>query len=70
MPQRRVRVVEVKWTPLIEHWENGDSTVRTVKGYTDEEARANELLAGLPDPLGWIRDTTNRVIGEDFEIDM
>lgn len=65
-----MRVVEVKWTPLIEHWENGDSTVRTVKGYTDEEARANELLAGLPDPLGWIRDTTNRVIGEDFEIDM
>ena len=70
VPQRRVRVVEVKWTPLIEHWENGDSTVRTVKGYTDEEARANELLAGLPDPLGWIRDTTNRVIGENFEIDM
>ncbi len=69
-PPRRVRVTKATWTPLIEHWENGDSTVRTVKGYTDELARRNELLAGLPDPLGWIRDATNRVIGEDFEIDM
>lgn len=67
---RRVRVTKVKWTPLIEHWENGDSTVRTVKGYTDEEARSNELLAGLADPLSWIKDTTSRVIGGDFEIDM
>lgn len=69
-PPRRVRVTKATWTPLIEHWENGDSTVRTVKGYADELARRNELLAGPPDPLGWIRDTTNRVIGEDFEIDM
>ena len=67
---RRVAVKDVKWIPLIEHWEGGDSTVRTVKGYTDEQARTNELLAGLGDPLGWIRQTTQNVIGADFEIDM
>ena len=67
---RKVAVKDVKWIPLIEHWEDGNSTVRTVKGYTDEQARANELLAGLPDPLGWIKQTTSDVIGPDFEIDM
>ena len=67
---RAVRVTNVAWVPLIEHWENGDSTVRLVKGYTDEEARRNELLAGLDDPLGWIRQTTVDVIGSGFTIDM
>ena len=67
---RKVAVKDVKWIPLIEHWEDGNSTVRTVKGYTDEQARANELLAGLPDPLGRIKQTTSDVIGPDFEIDM
>lgn len=67
---RTVAVKDVTWVPLIEHWENGSSTVRAVKGYTDEQARANELLTGLDDPLGWIKQTTQDVIGPDFDIDM
>ena len=68
--ERKIVVKDVAWVPLIEHWENGSSTVRTVKGYTDEQARANELLSSLDDPLGWIKQTTQDVIGPDFDIDM
>lgn len=68
--ERLVKVTNVVWTPLIEHWEDNSSTVRLVKDYTEKEAKANELLTKQKKPLEWIKKTTKEVIGDDFEIDM
>lgn len=58
------------WHPLIEHWEGNTDTVYLLSDYTEERARANELLAGLDDPYTWMQDLTKQVIGEEFTIDM
>lgn len=65
-----IAVTNVVWHPLIEHMEGTTDTVRFVSNYTDEEARANELLSTLDDPLGWIKETTQDVIGDAVTIDM
>lgn len=65
-----VAVENVVWHPLIEHMEGSSDVVRFVKGYTDEEARANELLTTLDDPLAWLKEKTQEVIGDAVTIDM
>lgn len=65
-----VRVEDVVWTPLIEHWEGSEDYVIPVRDYSDELARRNELLTDLDDPYAWLRDTSSQVIGDDFTIDM
>lgn len=67
---RKVSVENVVWHPLIEHWQDGVDTVYQLSDYTEEQARSNELLAGLDDPYAWMQDLTRQVIGEDFAIDM
>ena len=67
---RRVRVEDVVWHPVIEHWENDKDAVYLVEDYTEEQARANELLADIDDPYQWIADTTHQVIGDEFTIKM
>lgn len=65
-----VTVENVVWHPLIEHMSGGSDTVRFVKNYTDEEARANELLTTLDDPLEWLKNKTKEVIGDTVTIDL
>lgn len=67
---RKVSIENVVWHPLIEHWEGNTDTVYLLSDYTEEQARANELLAGLDDPYTWMQDLTKQVIGEEFTIDM
>lgn len=67
---RHVKISKVVWTPLVEHWADGQDSVRMVKGYTEEEAAANELLKRQSDPLTWCKEKTQEVIGNDFTIDM
>lgn len=65
-----IAIENVVWHPLVEHMEGNTDVVRFVKGYTDEEARANELLSSLDDPLAWLQDTTREVIGDTVTIDL
>lgn len=65
-----IAVENVVWHPLIEHMVGDTDTVRFVSGYSDEDARANELLSTLDDPLTWIKETTQDVIGDEINIDM
>ena len=67
---RRVKIADVVWHPMVEHWEGNSDTVRFLKGYTDKEARANELTTNVDDPLAWLKQQTRDVIGSDFTIDM
>ena len=65
-----IAVEDVVWHPLVEHMEGNTDTVRFVKSYTAEEAEANELLAGLDDPRGWLVSQTQAVIGDEVTIDV
>ncbi len=74
-----VAVENVKWTPTIEHMENGIYSVHFLKDYTEDMAARNELFShenysnteeALADPLGYVRAKTSSVIGEAFPIDM
>lgn len=65
-----IAVENVVWHPLVEHMVGSTDTVRFVKGYTEDEANANELLSTLSDPLGWLTDKTREVIGDDITIDV
>lgn len=67
---RHVKIADVVWTPLIEHWSGGQDSVRMVKDYTEAEASANELLKRQSNPLSWCKEKTKEVIGDDFTIDM
>lgn len=67
---RHVKIADVVWTPLVEHWANGQDSVRMVKDYTEAEASANELLKRQSNPLTWCKEKTKEVIGDDFTIDM
>lgn len=65
-----IAVENVVWHPLIEHMVGDTDMVRFVSGYSDEDARANELLTTLDDPLTWIKEETQKVIGSAVTIDM
>ncbi len=65
---RRVAIEDATWHPLIEHWQDGRDAVYLVEDYTEDQARANELLAGVDDPYQWIVATTEGVIGDGFPI--
>ncbi|WP_158095355.1 CapA family protein [Collinsella sp. An2] len=67
---RAVSIENVAWHPLVEHWEDGADTVYPLSDYTEKQASANELLAGLDDPYAWMQDLTRQVIGEDFTVVM
>ena len=65
-----IAVEDVVWHPLVEHMEGNTDTVRFVKSYTADEANANELLATLDDPRGWLVSQTQAVIGDEVTIDV
>ena len=74
-----VTVENVKWTPTIEHMENGVYSVHFLKDYTADMAQRNELFSpdnysnseeALADPIGYVRAKTTEVIEGDFPIDM
>ena len=64
-----IAVENVRWRALVEHMEGDQDTVRFASGYSEEEARANELLSTLDNPRQWITDTTREVIGDGFEVE-
>lgn len=65
-----IAVENLTWHPLVEHMALGTDVVRLVKGYSDEDARANELLAGLDDPRGWLESKTREVVGDQVALDL
>lgn len=64
-----VSVENVTWTPLVMHTDGTSFAVYALKDYTAELAAAHPVLSGLDDPLGWLRQTTVDVIGDEFPID-
>lgn len=65
-----VAVKNVVWHPLIEHREGNVDTVYLLRDYTSEMAGKNELLSGVEGPYDWIIETTRRVIGDDYSVDI
>lgn len=67
-----VSIENVTWTPLVMHTDGSAFAVYPLGDYMPELAAANPVLAGLDDPLAWLRDTSSQVVnslGDDFEID-
>lgn len=64
-----VSVENVTWTPLVMHTDGTSFAVYALKDYTAELAAAHPVLSGLDDPIGWLRQTTADVIGDEFPID-
>ena len=54
--------------PLVDHREAGSETIYPLAAYTDEQARANELLTGISDPHLWVSELSRRVLGTNFDI--
>lgn len=65
-----IAIEALTWHPLVEHMVGTSDVVRLVRGYSDEDARANELLVGLDDPRGWLESKTREVIGDQVAIDL
>ena len=64
-----IAVRNVVWHPLVEHMVGDTDVVRFVKGYSDDDANANELLSSVSDPTTWPLEKTREVIGDAIEID-
>ena len=64
-----IAVRNVVWHPLVEHMVGDTDVVRFVKGYSDDDANANELLNSVGDPTTWPLEKTREVIGDAIEID-
>lgn len=67
-----VSVENVVWTPLVMHTDGTSFAVYALKDYTPELAATHPLFAGLDDPIGWMRTTSDEVVnglGDDFTID-
>lgn len=64
-----VSVQNVVWTPLVMHTDGSSFAVYALKDYTAELAARHPVLSGLDDPVGWLRQTTADVLGDEFVID-
>lgn len=64
-----IAVRNVAWHPLVEHMVGNTDVVRFVKGYSDDDANANELLTSVDDPTTWPLEKTREVIGDAIVID-
>ena len=63
------RIENVRWVPLVNHTEEGNYGMYALKDFTPELAARDSVLAGLDDPIGWLKQQTLAVIGPDFVID-
>ncbi|MDR2721891.1 MAG: CapA family protein, partial [Coriobacteriaceae bacterium] len=63
-------IENVRWTPLINHREEGNYRVFALKDYTYELAGRHPILASLDDPLEWMKEKSAEVIGSDFTLDV
>ena len=59
----------IRWTPLINHTEEGNYRIYALKDYTPELAARHISLTGLDDPIAWFKEQTREIIGPDFVID-
>lgn len=64
-----IAVRNVVWHPLVEHMAGNTDVVRFVKGYSADDANANELLSSVGDPTTWPLEKTREVIGDAITID-
>jgi len=65
-----VWIQDVVWTPLVNQTGNdGSCAVYALKDYTPELASSHVLFSQMDDPLGWLRATTDEVIGPEWTID-
>ena len=64
-----VGIENVCWVPLVNHTDGNDFAVYAVKDYTSELASSHPILSSLDDPIGWLKQTTYDVIGDEFVID-
>ena len=65
---RSVAIENIVLRPLVDHREAGSETIYPLAAYTDEQARANELLTGISDPHLWVSELSRRVLGTNFDI--
>ena len=63
------RIENVRWTPLVNHTEEGNYRVYALKDYTPELAGRQSAFDGLDDPIAWMKETSAQVIGSDFTLD-
>ena len=64
----KVGIENIMWTPLVLHV-NDDQTeyaVYPADDYTAELAAANRGLAGVDDPLEWVRSRTREIVGAQW----
>jgi len=67
-----ISIDNVKWTPLVNHLEEGrwNFAIYALKDYTPELVAEHPFLSGMDDPLTWLKETSARVVGPDFEQDV
>lgn len=51
-----------RWTPLVNHIEEGAHAVYALPDYTEGLAQRHAFLSTQDDPIGWMRETSERVV--------
>ncbi len=64
-----VSVQNVVWTPLVNHTDGETFAVYALKDYTNELAAQDSTFSGLEDPVAWLKQTSEEVVGGGFAID-
>lgn len=64
-----VSVQNVVWTPLVNHTDGETFAVYALKDYTNELAAQDGVFSGLDDPVAWLKQTSEDVVGGGFDID-
>ena len=67
-----ISIENVTWIPLVYHGVEGEYAVWPLKDYPTELAERNPAYSGIDDPVGWMRDETERIVnayGDEFPVD-
>lgn len=71
----KVSLEDPTWIPLVNHRTNyegdaqGDFGVYALKDYTEQLARSQRDFQKLEDPLAWLHDQTQRIMGSEFPLE-
>jgi len=61
--RRGVRIENIKWTPVVNHSEEGAFAVYALQDYSEELAVRSRVLKDLDDPIAWLRESSIRIVG-------
>ena len=62
-------IENIRWTPLVNHSEEGNYRIYALKDYTPEIAARHSAFSGLEDPIAWLKETSTQIIGSNFTLD-